>query len=113
MIDSLNITIAIVGYVIVFSALVLLYFVFLSIPKLLKINIRKKMRKKGETCDQCAENIPGGDAAAIGTALYLHFNEAHDVESTKMTIKRVSKTYSPWSSKIHGLNNVSFRKRLG
>lgn len=46
--------------------------------------------------------------AAIAMALYLHFNEMHDEESNVITIQRVSKTYSPWSSKIYNMRN--FRK---
>ncbi|MEA2042772.1 MAG: OadG family protein [Bacteroidota bacterium] len=111
--DSLNITIAIVGYVIVFSALVLLYLIFQSIPKLLNMNFRKRMRQKGEECEDCETYIPAEVSVAIGMALYMNFNAAHDIESTKMTIKKVSKTYSPWSSKIYGLNNTVTKRKFG
>lgn len=43
--------------------------------------------------------------AAIAMALYLHFNEMHDEESNVITIQRISKTYSPWSSKIYNMRN--------
>ncbi|HRZ77979.1 MAG TPA: hypothetical protein P5248_11465, partial [Bacteroidales bacterium] len=49
-------------------------------------------------------NIPAEVSAAIAMALHLHFNAQHDLESNVVTIKRVSKRYSPWSSKIYGLN---------
>jgi Na+-transporting methylmalonyl-CoA/oxaloacetate decarboxylase gamma subunit len=42
-------------------------------------------------------------AAVISAALHLHANEVHDFESTVLTIKKVAKAYSPWSSKIYGL----------
>jgi glutaconyl-CoA/methylmalonyl-CoA decarboxylase subunit delta len=45
------------------------------------------------------------EQAAIAVALYLHFNELHDEESNIITIQRVSKTYSPWSSKIYNMRN--------
>ena len=35
--------------------------------------------------------------------MILFFDEMHDEESNVITIKRVRKTYSPWSSKIYGL----------
>ncbi|MDE5417680.1 OadG family protein [Labilibaculum sp. DW002] len=38
-------TIAIVGYSIVFIALVLLVIVFINLPKLLQLNLRKKLVK--------------------------------------------------------------------
>ncbi len=105
-VDPSNYTIAAVGYVIVFLALVLLYTVFSNLPKLLKINIKAKFKKeKGEKVVE--ENdlfIPGVENAAIATALYLYFNEVHDDESTRLTIKKVKKDYSPWSSRVHSIH---------
>lgn len=103
-----NVTIFIVGYVVVFVALVLLYFVFYSLPKILKIKRRRELVKQGKPVDDMeeADLISGEVNAAISMALYLHFNEVHDVESFKSTIKRVSRTYSPWSSKIYNVRNT-------
>jgi len=50
------------------------------------------------------EEIPGEDIAAISMALHSYFSEAHDNESSIVTIQKVNKPYSPWSSKIYGLN---------
>lgn len=52
------------------------------------------------------EHLPAGDSAAIAMALYLYYAEVHDEESTVITIKTVERRYSPWSSKIYGLNNL-------
>jgi hypothetical protein len=108
--DTSNITIALVGYVIVFAALVILYFVFASIPKLIKLRhniIQKRKDCKGEECvDEFPEFITGQENAAIATAIYLYLNELHDEETAVMTIKRIRKVYSPWSSKLHGMNNI-------
>lgn len=38
-------------------------------------------------------------------AIHEYQEEIHDVEDTILTIQRVAKTYSPWSSKIYGLRN--------
>jgi len=46
------------------------------------------------------------DKAAIAAALYFYFNEMHDEESDIITVKRVSKTYSPWSSKLYSMRNL-------
>ena len=54
-------------------------------------------------------DISGDVLAAITAAIYLYSEELHDVENTVLTINRVSRTYSPWSSKIHGLNTY-FRR---
>ena len=98
--------IAVVGYVIVFSALVMLYFVFFFLPKFIHFNIRRQMKKRGQKVDETQDlSIPGEHAAAISMAIYLYFKEIHDEESNVLTIKKVSKTYSPWSSKIYGLRS--------
>ena len=102
-------TLAFVGYVIVFVALIALYFVFHYIPKLLnyitKRRLRAEMRKKGESDDGVVEDITisGEVSAAISTALHLFFNEMHDDEKTVLTIKKISSRYSPWSSKIYNV----------
>ena len=41
--------------------------------------------------------------AAIGLAIHQYLEEMHDYERTVMTIQKVVKPYSPWSSKIYGL----------
>lgn len=41
--------------------------------------------------------------AAIGFALHTYVAELHDYEKTVLTIKKVMRPYSPWSSKIYGL----------
>jgi hypothetical protein len=41
--------------------------------------------------------------AAIGLALHLYVTELHDFEKTILTIRKVMRPYSPWSSKIYGL----------
>ncbi len=39
----------------------------------------------------------------IAAAIYLYRQEAHDFQNYSLTIKRIDKIYSPWSSKIYGL----------
>ena len=101
-------TLAFVGYVIVFVALIALYFVFNYIPVLLtfitKRQLRRQLRKQGmqeEVIDDIT--ITGEVGAAISTALHLFFNEMHDDEKTVLTIRKISKRYSPWSSKIYNV----------
>jgi hypothetical protein len=100
-------TLAFVGYLIVFVALITLYFVFQYIPVLLnwitKRRLKRQMRKSGveEVIDDLT--ISGEVSAAISTALHLYFNEMHDDEKTVLTIKKISSRYSPWSSKIYNV----------
>jgi len=42
--------------------------------------------------------------AAIAMALNLYRKEMHDYENFKITIQKSVKPYSPWSSKIYGVN---------
>jgi Na+-transporting methylmalonyl-CoA/oxaloacetate decarboxylase gamma subunit len=98
-------TIALVGYGIVFTALIALVIVFVNLPKLLQINLRSKLKKQGKTSTNESLDIEGNVNAAIAMALYLHFGQIHDEESNIITIKKVTKNYSPWSSKIYGLMN--------
>jgi uncharacterized membrane protein YqhA len=50
------------------------------------------------------------EAAAIALALHLFISDQHDSESMNLTLNRISKTYSPWSSKIYGvMNSISPR----
>jgi hypothetical protein len=101
-------TLAFVGYIIVFIALISLYFVFQYIPVLLnfitKRRLKAKLRKQGQ--DEVIIDdltISGEVSAAISTALHLFFNEMHDDEKTVLTIKKISSRYSPWSSKIYNV----------
>ena len=101
-------TLAFVGYVIVFVALITLYFVFQYIPVLLtfitKRQLRRQLRKKGAQEEVIEDiTITGEVGAAISTALYLFFSEMHDDEKTVLTIRKISKRYSPWSSKIYNV----------
>jgi glutaconyl-CoA/methylmalonyl-CoA decarboxylase subunit delta len=98
-------TIAIVGWLIVFAALVLLVIVFTQTPKIIYYQTRKKLKQqtKQTVISNSEFHIPGDTSAAISMALHLYFSELHDEESNVITIKRVRKTYSPWSSKIYGL----------
>jgi len=91
--------------------LVLLIFVFTNVPRILKIKFSGKLKKadkktsvsKSETSDD--QYISGGDTAAIAMAIHLFFEEQHDEESNVITIKRIQRRYSPWSSKIYGMRN--------
>ncbi|MDR1006409.1 MAG: OadG family protein [Bacteroidales bacterium] len=47
----------------------------------------------------------GEELAAIAAALYMYNEELHDEEATILTINKVAKVYSPWSSKMYNMNN--------
>lgn len=106
--DLINqgIIIAITGYIIVFLALLLLYFVFVSLSKLLLIKTKRKLSKEGRVIEDNKDlQISGEVTAVIAMAIYLS-RDLHDEESDVLTIKRISRSYSPWSSKIYGMRNL-------
>lgn len=103
-VTGFSLTVALVGYVIVFFALVVLYQIYNLLPVFINIKARRKLRKEGK-CDDCeVQHIEGDVSAAIAMAIHLHLNEVHDEESDVITIKRISRQYSPWSSKIYSTN---------
>ena len=104
-----GITVAIVGFSIVLLSLTLLVIVFTRLPKLININ-SKKWRNKNKNISQNEISkddyiVEGNVTAAISLAIHMYFNELHDEESNIVTIKKVRKAYSPWSSKIYGVNH--------
>ena len=103
--DGNGILVSVSGYVVVFFALLLLYIIFTNFTKVLQLRLRKKLKSEGhkEEAEEKELSVSGEINAAISMALYLHFEEAHDIENTVLTITRVQRSYSPWSSKIYGL----------
>ncbi|HAG15091.1 MAG TPA: hypothetical protein DCG69_01000 [Bacteroidales bacterium] len=99
-------SLCVIGYVIVLIALTFLYIAYTLIPILLRFIGRQYRRRKGAIHEEIAVPITGEISAAITTAIYLYLNEQHDTESGKITIKEVSKKYSPWSSKIYGMRHT-------
>jgi len=105
-----GITVTIIGYIIVLLALVFLFLVYQLIPKVLDLYTRAKLKRAGKKGSEESTISHSGEVnAAISMAIYLCMNERHDIESGKITSKKLSKRYSPWSSKIYtvqgGLNS--------
>jgi len=69
--------------------------------------LKKKPKKKEEAKPVAAKTAPKKSAddeiaVAIATAIYLHTQQqVNEKQDLKMTIKRIDKPYSPWSSKIY------------
>ncbi|MCF8381649.1 MAG: OadG family protein [Bacteroidales bacterium] len=104
---SINeIIIAVVGYATVFIALSTLYGIFKFLPKIIYLKIRRRNPGKGKSQGVTDEKeISGDETAAIALALHLLLSEKHDEESGVLTIKSISRAYSPWSSKIYAVRN--------
>ena len=102
--DPLGIGMTVIGYVVVFVALLLLYLLFFNLTKVLQINVKRLLRREGKVIEVKEDlSISGEVNAAIAMALHLYYSEMHDKEDAVLTINKTSRTYSPWSSKIYGL----------
>ena len=103
-----GITVSVVGFVIVFFSLTILVVVFTRLPKLINMKFNKtKLRRNKHKEEVVTEDdfiVEGNVTAAISLAIHLYFSEMHDEESNVVTIKKVRKAYSPWSSKIYSVN---------
>ncbi len=102
---SEGIIFAVTGYIIVFLALVLLYYVFYLLSKAMLMNTKRKLVKAGKLKylkEDKDLHVSGEVTAAIAMAIYLT-RDLHDTESDVLTIKKITRDYSPWNSKIYGL----------
>lgn len=103
--DKYGFGMAFIAMSVVFAALMLLYLVFKNTRRLYTIDLKKMFTKEKILIDiNEIHDISGEVNAAIAMALYLYHSELHDNEETVLTIKKVARNYSPWSSKIYGLN---------
>ncbi len=117
--DPYGALMAILGMGIVFIVLLLLFLVFSVTPKFYQKEFKewgssllsKKSKKEKYAIEKPVipsvnSDLSGEVNAAIAAAIYLYQSEMHDYENTVLTISKVSRTYSPWSSKIYGLRKV-------
>ena len=107
-INEKALVITIVGYCTVFMLLACMVILFIEAHRVQDFLLNRSRKKKTSTEMEVKsdQKITGDENAAICTALYLYFTELHDEERYVMTVKKVSRTYSPWSSKIYGIFNT-------
>lgn len=91
----------------VFTSLAMLFLIFKTTGNLFQRAARKAKKASQAADDSSKEKeeleLSGEVTAAIAMALHLYQSEMHDQEATVLTIKKVARPYSPWSSKIHTL----------
>ena len=114
--DSVGIGMSISAMSVVFFGLILLYVSFKVVGRV-SVNLSKRnaMKAKGITDKQEAKEkklgeAPGEIFAAIAMAMHEMQSDVHDVEDTVLTITRVKRSYSPWSSKIYTLRETPLKK---
>ena len=114
--DSAGLGMTITSMTVVFIGLILLYISFRIIGKVaVKLRKRNAMKAQNVTDKQEAKErglgeAPGEVIAAISMALHEAQGADHDVEETILTISRVKRSYSPWSSKIYTLRETPHKK---
>ena len=107
--DSWGIGMTVTAMAVVFSGLFLLFIIFKQIGNFsIAASKRNAQKAAGASATVAADagQESGEIFAAIGAALYEMSDDNHDIENTVLTIRKVQKTYSPWSSKIYGLREV-------
>lgn len=107
--DPYGVVMMIIAMSVVFSGLLLLYLTFKYVAKVYTLDIKKRLKRKNpevEIRDEDIEETSGEINAAIALTLHLYRNQLHDMENTVITIHKVAKAYSPWSSKIYGLRRT-------
>jgi len=108
--DPVGLGMTVTAMAVVFIALIMLYVCFKFIGKAsVSASNRRAQKAAGVNATATGEisgEVSGEVLVAIGMALYELDQDVHDVESTVLTIQKVKRTYSPWSSKIYGLREL-------
>lgn len=112
-IDPYGWIMALTAMSVVFTALILLYFLFKTIGNAnIKASNRKAAAAAGAASPAAAKTdfgeVPAETYAAIATAMHLYMAEAeaHDDESFVVTMNPVDRTYTPWSTHIQGFRQT-------
>jgi Na+-transporting methylmalonyl-CoA/oxaloacetate decarboxylase gamma subunit len=103
--DPTGLGMTVIAMGVVFSSLALLYLIFKTTGTYFVRRLNKSVKVKITEGTEIVreEDLSGEVSAAIAMALHLYNSEIHDEENTVLTIKKVARAYSPWSSKIYTL----------
>ena len=111
--DSLGIGMTVTAMAVVFLGLHILFLVFKQIGNVAISASKRNAQKAAGEGTAIAANAgqeSGEIFAAIATALYEMSDDNHDIENTVLTIRKVQRSYSPWSSKIYTLRQSPNKK---
>ncbi len=116
--DPMGFILTLTAMSVTFLSLILLYFIFKRIGQ---FHIKKKSENAVKAVAGTASSAKADTSgqvsaetyAAISMAIHMFMveNEAHDFEETVLTINKVSRSYSPWSSKIYTLRETPKLKK--
>jgi hypothetical protein len=99
--DSLSIAQSFIfwGFILLFIAL----FIFFLYRTDKIVQAKNKVNEQLLHTSSNIGSVSDEEAAAIALAIHMYKIEIHDMESLTITLKKVSRIYSPWSSKIYTL----------
>jgi len=101
------------------TGLIILYLVFKRYRnQIFAVRNRRRAKKIVQEIETELSSIPsnilGGsdEFAAIAAVIHMYHNELHDEEVAIMTINKIARAYSPWSSKLYFMNQYfNIRRR--
>jgi Na+-transporting methylmalonyl-CoA/oxaloacetate decarboxylase gamma subunit len=105
-------TIFLIGFGIVYAALIFIYLFFNNLPKFLNIKFKKEPKSESSATTseakssktETSNSIDKEVNAAIAMALSLYLDDQHDDEPLVLTINIQDRLNSQWSSKIQNIN---------
>ncbi len=97
------------SFLIVFIALTIIVLFFLMTGRISFALDARKLNPLRITKKPKEKTAMNNDIhAAICMALFLHMEDTHDDESGVITIEKIERRYSPWSSKIYNISKRPF-----
>lgn len=105
--DPVGVGMTVTAMAVVFLGLILLYLCFKWVGNTaISASKRRAQKASGVAVKEDSEEANGEILAAIAAALYELDENVHDIENTVLTIQKVTRNYSPWSSKIYSLREL-------
>lgn len=97
----------ITSMLVVFFALIALYFFFKLSGNIAKRMSERQVAKSGTlSAVRSHTHLSGEVLAAISAAIHEMREDQHDIESTILTIQHVKRNYSPWNAKRQSLREL-------
>jgi len=94
-----------IGMAIVFAVLIVLVFILNIFSAIMTTKIKIPIESKNKD-DFYEIHLTASESAAIAAAIHLYYYNDIETEKQQITIKNIERKYSPWSSKIYGINNL-------
>ncbi|MCK9208216.1 MAG: hypothetical protein M0P66_13990 [Salinivirgaceae bacterium] len=95
---------AIIFWIVVVLCVGLFFYFLKRTDRIINQEAALELKKSNDTNKKASfDEISDETAAAIALAIHQYKNDLHDKESLRITLQKVSRIYSPWSSKIYGI----------